>query len=166
VIPDRLSPERETHTSRELHLLSVVPVAFLFVLLGYHPLAALPLVVGVLLPELDTVDDRVHRSWLLHTYLFPALLYWVLVNTGLSGTHPWLLTSIHLLTVGMTVHFLADYVYPKGMDHRGAVWPVRPVFFSAYWGLIWLGISWLIQWFIYLSTAFLPWLVAHVVPVG
>jgi len=52
------------------------------------------------------------------------------------------------------------------MDHPGAVWPVRPVFFSAYWGLIWLGISWLVQWFIYLSTAFLPWLVAHFFPVG
>jgi len=166
VIPDVLTPERETSTSRELHLLSVVPVAFLFVLLGYHPLAAVPLVAGALLPEIDTLEERFHRSWLVHTYLFPALLYWAIVNSGFAGSYPWLVTVVHLLAVGMTLHFLIDYVYPKGMDHPGAVWPVRPVFFSAYWGLIWLGISWLVQWFIYLSTAFLPWLVAHFFPVG
>ena len=151
----------DAHTSRELHLLSVVPVAFIAVLGGYHPWVAAPLVAGVMLPELDAIDQRLHRSWLLHTFTVPAVAYWALVRTGLGATSPWLVTTVHFLALGMGVHFLADYVYPRGMDHPGAEWPVRPVFFSAPWGLIWLGVAWFVQWFAYLSPAFLPWVALH-----
>lgn len=148
-------------TSRELHLLSIVPVAFLAVIGDYHPWVAVPLVVGVMLPELDAIDHRLHRSWLLHTFMSPTIAYWLLVQTGVVETAPWLVTAVHFLTLGLLVHFLADYVYPRGMDHSGTEWPVRPVFFSAPWGLIWLGTAWFIQWFVYLSSAFLPWLALH-----
>lgn len=151
----------DARTSRELHLLSSVPAAFLLVAVGYHPISVVPLVAGVLLPELDTADERLHRSWLVHTYLFPALLYWGVTAAGLHTARPWLVTGIHLLSVGMTLHFAADYVYPKGMDDPGAAWPVRPVVFSTPWGLVWLGLSWFVQWFLYLSPAFLPWIVSH-----
>lgn len=152
----------DAKTSRELHLLSIVPIAFLAVVGGYHPWVAVPLVAGALLPELDTIDRRLHRSWLLHTFLAPAIAYWLLGQTGVAEASPWLVTAVHFLSVGMLVHFLADYVYPRGMDHPGAEWPVRPVFFSAPWGLVWLGIAWFVQWFLYLSPAFLPWLAGHV----
>lgn len=150
----------DAKTSRELHLLTAVPVAFVGVLAGYHPVYAIPLVIGVLFPELDSFDERTHRSWLVHTFLFPAILYWIVSKIGLAAT-PWFVTTINVFTLGMLVHFLADYVYPKGMDHRGAVWPVRPVFFSAPWGLVWLGVAWFLQWFGYLSPVFLPWLASH-----
>lgn len=146
----------DKHTTWELHLLSTIPLAFLAVALGHHPAYAIPLVVGSLLPELDATDRRFHRSWLLHTFLAPALVYWTLETVGLLTEV--IAVSVHFLTLGMLLHFLADYVYPRGMDHPGAEWPVRPVFFSAPWGLIWLGTSWLLQWFLYLSPAFLPWL--------
>jgi membrane-bound metal-dependent hydrolase YbcI (DUF457 family) len=159
---DALLGGPDAKTSRELHLLSVVPIAFLAVIGGYLPWVAVPLVAGVLLPELDAVDRRLHRSWLLHTFMPPTVAYWLLARTGLAETSPWLVTAVHFLALGMLVHFLADYVYPRGMDNPGAEWPVRPVFFSAPWGLIWLGTAWFVQWFLYLSPAFLPWLALHV----
>lgn len=142
-------------TKREHHLASTVPVAFLAVALGYHPLVAVPLIVGVLLPEIDAHSQATHRSWLLHTFLAPALVYWALVRTGLASDAA--VVAVHFVTVGMGLHFLADYVYPRKMSHRGAEWPVRPVGISAPWGLIWLGAAWALQWFAYLAPAFLPW---------
>jgi hypothetical protein len=143
-------------TSRQLHILSIVPIAVVVLVLGFHPLVVVPLAVGVLLPELDTVAGEYHRSWLLHTFLVPALGYQMAVRVGFAGT--WIVLGIHFVTLGMLLHFLADYIYPKKMSHSGSEWPVRPTFRSAPWGLIWLGISWAVQWFAYLSPAFLPWL--------
>lgn len=144
-------------TSRERHVASAVPVAFLAVVLGYHPAVAVPLVAGTLLPELDAVDERLHRSWLLHTFLVPALAYAALDRVGLLP--PLLATAIHFVTLGMALHFLADFVYPRESTNEGARWPVRPVLVSAPWGLLWFGLAWTVQWFAYLSPAFVPWLV-------
>ncbi|KTG09061.1 hypothetical protein AUR64_14765 [Haloprofundus marisrubri] len=145
-------------TSREVHLVSTVPVAFLAVAVGHHPAVALPLVVGVLLPELDAFREETHRSWLLHTFLFPTLLYQAALRLGLLSALPAVATTIHFLALGMGLHFVADYVYPRTQTNPGAEWPVRPVGFSSPWGLLWLGISWAIQWYGYLAAAFLPWL--------
>lgn len=143
-------------TSREVHITSAIPVAFLAVALGHHPIVVLPLLAGTLLPEVDTVEKRFHRSWLLHTFLAPALAYAVLERTGLLS--PALVTGIHFVTVGMALHFAADYLYPRTATHVGSRWPVRPVFVSAPWGLLWFGIAWTVQWFLYLSASFIPWL--------
>lgn len=132
-------------------------MAFVAVAVGYHPVVAVPLLAGSLLPELDTFAERYHRSWLLHTFLIPALAYAGLRRVGLLT--PSVTTAIHFVTIGMALHFLADYVYPRVSTHTGARWPVRPVLFSAPWGLLWLGIAWTVQWFLYLSPAFIPWLV-------
>lgn len=145
-------------TSREFHLLSTVPVAFGAVALGYHPIFALPLVVGVLLPEVDALREETHRSWLFHTLLFPALVYIAGQQIGLFSAVPGLLDGVHFLTVGMTLHLLADYVYPREMDHNGTEWPVRPTVRSEHTGLIFMGLSWAVQWLLYLAPAFLPWL--------
>ncbi|MDZ5811820.1 hypothetical protein U4E84_10755 [Halorubrum sp. AD140] len=143
-------------TSREFHLTSCVPVAFIAVLLGHHPLIVVPLVVGALLPELDTVDERCHRSWLAHSLFLPAVAHWSLRQGDLLT--PVVERSIHFVTVGLVLHLLADYVYPKGMDHQGSEWPVRPAFPAPYWGLFWMGLAWAFQWFWYLVPEFLPWL--------
>ncbi|WP_224448707.1 hypothetical protein [Haloprofundus salilacus] len=145
-------------TSRELHVASAIPVAFLAVAFGSHPIVAVPLVVGVLLPVLDAFRADTHRSWLLHTFLFPTLLYQAALRLDVLSAVPSVATAIHFLALGMGLHFLADYVYPRRQTNPGAEWPVRPVGFSAPWGLLWLGISWAIQWYGYLAAAFLPWL--------
>lgn len=144
-------------TSREVHVVSAVPVAFLAVALGHHPVVAVPLVAGTLLPELDAVAERLHRSWLLHTFLVPALVHAALDRIG--ALTPAVATAVHFVTLGMALHFLADYLYPREATHPGARWPVRPVLVSAPWGLLWLGVAWTVQWFLYLSPAFVPWLV-------
>jgi len=144
-------------TDRELHLASAVPIAFVAVALGYHPVVALPLVVGTLLPELDAVTERLHRSWLLHTFLVPATVYQVAQAVDVAT--PTLVTAINFVTAGMALHFLMDYVYPQTMSHQGAEWPVRPAGPASHWGLLWLGAAWAFQWFLYLSPEFLPWLV-------
>jgi len=144
-------------THWQYHIASAVPVAFLAVAFGHHPVVALPLVVGTLLPELDALKEQYHRSWLLHTFLLPALMYEILQRISLLS--PPVTTVIHFVTIGMAIHFLADYGYPRESTHAGARWPVRPVGFSAPWGLLWLGIAWTVQWFLYLSPAFIPWLV-------
>lgn len=149
---------------RELHLGSAVPVAFLAVAQGFHPVYVLPLLVGVFLPEVDAVDRRLHRSWALHTYLLPAVAYVAGVVSGAFAAVPVTETALQFVTLGMTLHFLADYVYPKGMSHEGARWPVRPVGFSAPWGLIWFGAAWTVQWFAYIAPSFLPWLFDTLVP--
>jgi len=146
-------------TTWRRHLASAVPVAFLAVAFGHHPVVAVPLVAGVLLPELDAQAERFHRSWLLHTFLAPALLYAGLDRLGL--TSPVVTTAIHFVTLGMALHLLADFVFPREMDHDGAGWPVRPVLVSSPWGLLWLGLAWTVQWFLYLSGAFIPWLVGY-----
>ncbi|XVH32487.1 hypothetical protein ACNS7O_04690 [Haloferacaceae archaeon DSL9] len=144
-------------TTWDRHVASAVPVAFLAVALGYHPLVALPLVAGTVLPEIDTVDERMHRSWAFHTFTVPAALY--VTAERVDALTPTFAIAVHFLTLGMALHFLADYVYPKTQTHRGAEWPVRPVGVSAPWGLLWFGLVWAFQWFFYLSPAFIPWVV-------
>lgn len=146
-------------TDVEWHVASVVPVAFLAVLLGHHPFVAVPLVLGVLLPELDASRESLHRSWVLHTFLAPALVYFALGTTGHLETIPWLVTTLNFVTIGIAFHLFADFVYPREMSHQGAEWPVRPTIGSAPWGLIWMGVSWLVQWYVYLVPEFIPWLV-------
>ncbi|MFC6723171.1 hypothetical protein ACFQE1_01940 [Halobium palmae] len=138
--------------------MSTIPVAFLAVAKGYHPAAVVPLLIGVFLPELDTVRSGFHRSWLVHTFLVPAVIYVLGSRSGLFGSVPILETTLQFITLGLTLHFFADYVYPQRMSHEGAVWPVRPEGFSAPWGLIWLGMVWTFQWFGYLVPSFIPWL--------
>lgn len=151
-------------SDRKLHLASTVPVAFLAVASGFHPLYVVPLVVGVFLPELDAIRPDIHRSWALHTYLVPAIVYVLARAGGLFGAVPVLKPTLQFVTLGLTLHFLADYVYPQEMSHEGAVWPVRPTVFSAPWGLIWLGAAWTFQWFVYLAPSFVPWLFDALVP--
>ncbi|SFL31908.1 hypothetical protein SAMN04487950_3321 [Halogranum rubrum] len=146
-------------TAREHHLLSVIPVAFLAVAVGYHPAVAVPLVVGVFLPELDTFNEKTHRSWLLHTLLLPAFVYLVLSQMNGFAAVPWALDALNFIALGMALHLFADYVYPRRQTHTGAVWPVRPVGRSAHWGLLWMGVAWTVQWFVYLVPEFIPWLV-------
>jgi len=148
-------------TEKRIHVASVVPPAVLAIALGFHPGHVLALVVGVLLPEVDTFDSRFHRSWVLHTFLAPAVAYNLVIQFGLDAMVPELRIAIHFVTVGMVFHFLFDFVYPKGMEHDGAEWPVRPTVFSEPWGLMWLGLSWFTQWFVYLSPYFLPWLIGQ-----
>lgn len=144
-------------TSRRVHLLSIIPIALLSGLLGYHPIYWAALVIGVLLPEVDTVSSRFHRSWLFHTFLPTAIMYQILIQSGIGDRFPYLITAIHFVTIGLFFHFLFDYVYPKNQTNEGAAWPVKPTFFSEPWGLLWLGFSWFVQWFIYLSGSFIPW---------
>ena len=144
-------------TDRSTHVLSLVPIALLTLVAGHHPGYLLALVAGVLLPEVDTVSPKIHRSWLFHTFLSTTVLYQVVHQSGLGERFPVVTTAVHFLTLGMTFHFLFDYVFPKNQSNDGAEWPVKPTFFSAPWGLTWLGLSWLAQWFGYLSIAFLPW---------
>ncbi|WP_254546648.1 hypothetical protein [Halomarina pelagica] len=146
-------------TRYEIHVASTVPVAFLAVALGYHPTVALPLLLGALLPELDARTESTHRSWALHTFLPPALVYVLGRRLEAFSAVPALLTATNFLALGMGLHFLADYVYPRRMTHEGAAWPVRPVGISAPWGLLWLGVSWTVQWFLYIVPEFAPWLV-------
>lgn len=146
-------------TSRQAHVLSVVPVAVLGVALGSHPVVAVPLLAGALLPELDARSERTHRSWLLHTFLLPAVAYQLGTRTGAFTAVPALLDAVHFLALGMALHFVLDYVYPRKMTHDGAAWPVRPVGPASHWGLLWLGLAWAGQWLFYLAPAFLPWLV-------
>lgn len=145
-------------TSRTTHVLSLMPVALLTVVLGYHPGYWLALVAGVLLPEIDTISPATHRSWIFHTFLPSAALYQCLYQLGIGEQFPAALQVVHFATIGMFFHFLFDFVYPKDQSNDGAEWPVRPAFFSDVWGLTWLGLSWFAQWFSYLSFAFIPWL--------
>lgn len=145
-------------TARELHVASVVPVAFAAVALGFHPVVAVPLLAGALLPELDARSERTHRSWALHTFLAPAVAYQLGTRLRVFAAAPPLLDAVHFVTVGVALHLLLDYVYPREMTHDGAAWPVRPVGPASHWGLLWLGLSWAGQWLFYLAPAFLPWL--------
>lgn len=145
-------------TDRTTHLLSVVPIAILGLVVGYHPAYGLALVAGVLLPEIDTVSPSTHRSWLFHTFLPAAIVYDLAYVTGVGERFPAIPIAIHFLTLGMAFHFLLDYVYPRRQSNEGAEWPVRPALFSAPWGLMWFGLAWFAQWFGYLSFAFFPWL--------
>lgn len=146
-------------TDRKLHLASTIPVAFVAVAVGHHPVYAIPLVLGVFLPEVDTVRRWLHRSWLAHTLLLPAIAYLALDAAGAFALVPGLAPAVHFLALGTALHLAADFVYPKGMSHSGAEWPVRPTIGSAPWGLLWMGASWTFQWFFYLEPTFLPWLV-------
>ncbi|GAB3035543.1 hypothetical protein [Natronobiforma cellulositropha] len=146
-------------TGVRTHLVSLVPPALLAVILGFHPAYLLAMVAGVLLPTVDALDERLHRSWLFHTFLVPAILYELLVQSGVDSALPAAVVALHFLTIGMLFHFVFDFVYPKEMSHEGTEWPVQPTIWSAPWGLFWLGLAWLFQWFVYLAPAFLPWLV-------
>lgn len=146
-------------TRRAVHVASTVPVAFLAVAVGFHPVVAVPLLCGALLPELDGVRESTHRSWALHTFLVPALAYFAGSRIGVFAARPALLTGLNFLALGTGLHLFADFVYPREMSREGASWPVRPAGPAAHWGLLWLGVSWTVQWFLYLSPEFLPWLV-------
>lgn len=146
-------------TSRRTHLLSVLPLWLLALAIGHSPLSLVWLVAGAVLPELDSFDRRFHRSWALHTFLVPALAYRGLDAVGAFEAVPGLLGALNLVSVGAAAHFFADYVYPREQSHPGAAWPVRPSIGSAPWGLVLLGLSWALQWFVYLVPEFLPWLV-------
>lgn len=139
------------------YLLPAVPIAIVAILLGFHPIMLVGLGIGALFPNVDTVDVRVHRSWFFHTFFPPTVLYLLVTTAGYESTH--IFAFIHFITIGMGIHFILDYIYPKSQHHPGAEWPVRPTIWSAPWGILWLGIAWTIQWFFYLSSAFLPWLV-------
>lgn len=143
-------------TDIRTHVLSAVPVAFAAVAVGHHPIVVIPLLAGLFLPEIDALDERFHRSWGTHTLLPPAVAY--LIVKGLGVATPAVTTALHFVTLGMTLHLLADFVYPRQMTHEGAGWPVRPTVLSQPWGLIWLGASWALQWFLYIVPAFIPWL--------
>lgn len=149
-------------TSRRVHAASIVPAGILATVLGYHPLYWVALVIGVLLPEVDAIRERFHRSWVFHTFLPTAVAYQFVVLSGLGDRYPFLVTGVHFVTVGLLFHFLFDFVYPKHQTHDGAEWSVRPTIFSDHWGLMWLGLSWFVQWFIYLAGAFIPWTVGAV----
>lgn len=146
-------------TSRSTHVLSLIPIAVLTLVLGYHPSYLLALIAGVLLPEVDTASPTIHRSWLFHTFLPTTVLYQLVNQFNVGEQFPFVVTLVHFITLGMAFHFLFDYVFPKTQSNKGAEWPIKPTFFSAPWGLTWLGLSWLAQWFGYVSIAFLPWLV-------
>lgn len=145
-------------TSPRTHVLSLIPIAILTIALGYHPAYLITLVAGVLLPEVDTISPKIHRSWIFHAFLPTAILYQIIYQSGFESRLPTAVVVVHFITVGMAWHFLFDYVYPKSQSNDGAEWPVRPTVFSEPWGLFWFGLSWLVQWFSYLSSAFLPWL--------
>lgn len=144
--------------ARRIRLLAGVPSALLAVALGYHPAYLLALFGGVLLPDVDAVDRRFHRSWLFHTFLLPAIAYQAVSFAGVDS--PAVVTAVHFVTVGMACHFVCDYAFPKTRSHSGAEWPVRPTIWAAPWGLMWLGLAWFAQWFLYLADAFLPWVIA------
>lgn len=144
-------------TSRRTHLVSLVPPAILAIILGYHPGYLLAMTVGVLLPNVDAAHPRLHRSWAFHTFLVPAILYQGVELSGIAENFPTIVLVLNFITVGLVFHFVLDFAYPKQMAHDGAEWPVRPTVFSDPWGLMWLGLSWFIQWFLYLSDVFVPW---------
>lgn len=146
-------------TDRQIHIASVVPLAFLAVAFGYHPVVAVPLLAGVLLPEVDAVTEQLHRSWVFHTFLIPSSTYVLFDSVGLLR-EPWTV-AIHFVTLGMAAHLVADFIYPREMTHSGAGWPVRPTLISSPWGLLWLGIAWTAQWFGYIAPVFIPWLVGY-----
>lgn len=145
-------------TTRRQHLASAVPVAVLTVAVGFSPVVVVPLFAGVLLPDLDALSERTHRSWLLHTFLAQTLAYQLAIVAGIPPDGQ-LVELLHFVSLGVALHLLADYIYPHGRDHKGAEWPVRPTVGSAPWGLVFLGVSWLLQWFGYLANTFIPWLV-------
>jgi len=145
-------------TSRRQHIASLVPAALLAITIEFHPGYIVAMAAGVLLPEIDAVTPRLHRSWIFHTALIPAIGYQFLLQSGVAELISQTVLVVHFATVGILFHLLFDFVYPKEMEHAGAEWPVRPTIFSEPWGLMWLGLSWFTQWFIYLSPAFVPWL--------
>lgn len=142
---------------KRTYILTGAPIGLLAVVLGYHPGYLLALLCGTLVPNIDTVDSRVHRSWLFHTYLAPTIIYVLVSLLGLASLR--IVSVLHFLTLGMTAHFVCDYVYLKNQTHNGAAWPVRPTFWSAPWGLMWLGLAWFAQWFLYLAPSFIPWVI-------
>lgn len=142
-------------TARWLSVATAAPAGVLALVFGYNPVYLLALFCGAVLPDVDAFDRRFHRSWLFHTYLAPTIAF---VLVALTGFGPAVVVVIHFLTLGMTAHFVCDFVYPKRRTHEGAEWPVRPTVWSAPWGLMWLGLAWFAQWFLYLVPAFFPWM--------
>ncbi|MEY7848419.1 hypothetical protein AB7C87_04360 [Natrarchaeobius sp. A-rgal3] len=134
----------------------VAPFGAVALLVGYHPVFLFGLLVGVVLPDVDAADERVHRSWFFHTFLPPTVAFVALSAAGVDGAA---VTFVHFVTLGMVAHFVLDFVYPRVQRNPGAEWPVRPTIGSAPWGILWLGLSWSVQWFLYLSVSFLPWVI-------
>jgi len=136
----------------------VASIGIAGVIVGFHPLFALPAAAGAWFPDLDVGSEVYHRSWGVHTFLPPTLLYGLVHVLGLPNIYPFLLDAVHFFTLGMCAHFLLDYVYPRRMTHNGSAWPIKPTIWSMPWGFFWLAIAWGYQWFFYLSRHFLPWL--------
>ncbi|SIR66123.1 hypothetical protein SAMN05421858_3197 [Haladaptatus litoreus] len=145
--------------NRKRYLIGAIVMGVLAVLGGNHPVAVLPIFLGAFLPELDAGRESTHRSWVFHTFLVPALVYKSGRMVGLFESVPMSLTVVNFVALGLLVHFVIDFVFPRMQDHDGASWPVRPTVLSEPWGLIFLGCAWTVQWFWYLVPEFLPWLV-------
>ncbi|MFC6964871.1 hypothetical protein [Halocatena marina] len=144
-------------TGRSLYVGAALLVGISAVVLGAYPIWILPIIVGVLIPNIDTIRERFHRSWLFHTFLAPTLAYKVVINPVI----PWsglLVELVHFTALGMMIHFVFDYIYPQRKQSSGSEWPIRPSLGSEPWGIMLLGIAWFVQWFLYLAPAFLPWL--------
>lgn len=140
------------------HAIGVVLIWIVLSISGVHPIGIVPITIGVFLPNIDTFREKYHRSWLTHTYLAPALLFIVVDQANVANSLPIVVIWINLASIGLSVHFFCDYIYPKTQTHPGSEWPVRPSIGSTPWGLIWLGVSWSIQWFGYLAVEFIPWI--------
>lgn len=140
-----------------LGLVTGITIAGIFV--GFSPLFAVAAAIGAWLPDLDATAEWFHRSWALHTFLPPSIVYPLIVLIGLDQLFPFLLDAVHFLTLGMCAHFFLDYVYPRDLAHDGTEWPIRPTIWSMPWGFLWLGLAWMYQWLFYLSRHFLPWMV-------
>ncbi|RDZ51371.1 hypothetical protein C5C07_17550 [Haloferax sp. Atlit-4N] len=118
---------------------------------------AAAIVVGVFIPDVDSLSERFHRSWLFHTFLAPTIAYKIIVDLNVPHS-PLLVELVHFAALGMAVHLVFDYVYPRKKQHPGSEWPIQPSFGSDPWGIILLGLTWPVQWFLYVAPAFLPWL--------
>jgi membrane-bound metal-dependent hydrolase YbcI (DUF457 family) len=145
-----------TDVTRRLGLVTGIGIGG--VIVGFSPVFVLPAAVGAWLPDVDVGTEAFHRSWVLHTFVPTSVLYGVVTVSGLGDAYPFVLDTVHFLTLGMCAHFLLDYVHPREMAHAGSEWPIKPSIWSMPWGFLWLGIAWLYQWYFYLSRHFLPWL--------
>lgn len=145
-----------TDVTRRLGL--VVGIGIGGAIVGFNPLFVLPTAAGAWTPDLDAGSESFHRSWMLHTFLLPTVLYGLFAVAGLGTRFPFLLDTVHFFALGMGAHFLLDYVHPREMSHDGSEWPIKPSVWSMPWGFMWLGFAWAYQWFFYLSRHFIPWL--------
>ncbi|WP_248910815.1 hypothetical protein [Halocatena marina] len=136
--------------------ISIIVSISLFVLSSQYE--SVLIFLGAILPNIDKKVDGLHRSWIFHTTLSTTFLYHILKVSNLSTIVPQLVTGIHYLTIGIILHMIVDFGLKDEMEGSGTQWPINPSLGSEAWGLIFLGISWGIQWFFYLSSVFIPWI--------